>query len=81
MSTEIVEVDAESLSSEQLMHAMWEAGDLSLLMHDGQLRVRDMIHAWRMVDQTNDNERVAGSMPRVFCIAKSGRFGGTTVMV
>jgi hypothetical protein len=74
-------VDADSLSTEQIIAAMWEAGDLSFLMHPSQLECRNKIHAWRLLDQTNDVDKVAGSMPRVFCVAKSGRWGGTTLVL
>lgn len=70
--------DPASLSDEELYEAMFTFGDLSPLMHDGQVAMRNAIHAWSEIDQTKDTERIAGSMPRVFCVAKSGRFGGTT---
>lgn len=63
---------------DELVQLGWEAGDLRLLMHAGQIRLRDQFHAWRRIDQTNDVEHIAGSMPRVFAVAKAKRFGGTT---
>jgi len=50
-------------------------------MHAGQVRLVTQILSWLEVDQTNDVEHVAGSMPRVFAVAKAKRFGGTTAML
>lgn len=71
-------VDATELTNEQLYHLAWRGGDLSCLMHSGQLRMRDQIHTWRMVDQTKDRNRTAGSMPRLFAVEGGKRFGKTT---
>lgn len=63
------------------MAAFWERGDLSPLMHAGQLELRDQIHAWRVIDQTNDVDHVAGSLPRVFGVAAARRFRKTSLML
>lgn len=78
---ERIRIDPNTVSTEKLLEAYWLAGDLSVLMHSGQRKLREQIHTWRAIDQTNDVDHVAGSMPRVFCVAKAGRFGGTTSMV
>lgn len=74
-------IDPSSMSTEALHALLWEAGDLRHLMHDGQRKLHDHLHAWRKIDQTHDVKRVRGSMPRVYCVAKAGRFGGTTAMM
>lgn len=50
-------------------------------MHEGQLRLRDQIHAWRHIDQTNDVDHIAGSLPRVFGVAAARRFRKTSLML
>lgn len=77
----MTDVEPESLSTEELYAHCWEHGNLRPLMHAGQRAMRDQIHAWRKIDQTRDTKRIRGSMPRVFCVAKAGRFGGTTGMM
>lgn len=77
MSEQLI-IDPASLTDEEFYEAMFTNGDLSLLMHEGQLRMRNAVHAWRVLDPPEGSGLQAGSMPRVFCIAKSGRFGGTT---
>jgi hypothetical protein len=75
-------VAAKSLSNKEVVDAFWHGGNLKFLMHDGQRRCRDQIHAWRAIDQNSDTHSlIAGSMPRVFCVAKAGRFGGTTLLL
>lgn len=66
---------------DELIQFGWEMGDLRLLMHAGQIRLITQIQDWLKIDQTNDVEHVAGSMPRVFAVAKAKRFGGTTAML
>lgn len=56
---------------------MWRAGDLSFLMHSGQLRLRDQFHAWRMIDQLELTHE-DGALPLVFAVEGGKRFGKTT---
>jgi hypothetical protein len=76
--TEVVELDPEQQTTEQLLAHMWEQGDLRQLMHAGQVAMRDQFHAWRKIDQTNDVQHVAGALPRVFGVKGGKRFGKTT---
>jgi hypothetical protein len=64
-------------SLEELLLPFWESGNLSPLMHDGQLRLRNQFHAWRAIDQlelTHDD----GALPLVFAVEGGKRFGKTT---
>lgn len=67
----------EHLSTADLLAAFWERGDLRVLMHDGQRRLRDQFHAWRAIDQleqTHDD----GALPLVFAVEGGKRFGKTS---
>lgn len=71
-------VDPNELTTEELLDAAWESGDLRALMHSGQVELTDQFMAWAEIDQTNDVEHVAGSLPRVFGVRGGKRFGKTT---
>jgi hypothetical protein len=59
------------------INLMWCNGDLSFLMHDGQQRMRDQFHAWRMIDQLELTHE-DGALPLVFAVEGGKRFGKTT---
>lgn len=77
--TEYVHAAASELSTEELLAACWERGNLAPLMHEGQRALRDQFHTWRKIDQTNDVDHVAGSLPRVFAVAAARRFRKTSL--
>lgn len=69
-----------SLSLDELIAVGWEVGDLSALMHEGQLAIRDAIHKWREIDQLETVHEV-GSIPLIYVIAGGKRFGKTTLYI
>jgi len=70
----------ESLSDEELILLGWETGDLSGLMHEGQLALRDAIQEWRRIEQL-DKVHEVGSIPLIYVIAGGKRFGKTTLYI
>lgn len=75
---QLTAADLGELSDDELIALAWETGDLSGLMHEGQLRLRNAIHAWRAIDQLEEVHET-GSIPLVYVIAGGKRFGKTTL--
>jgi hypothetical protein len=73
-------VQAQELSLEELLQVAWENGDLSALMHEGQLRLRNHIHTWRAINQL-EGVHETGSIPLVYAIEGGKRFGKTSGML
>lgn len=82
MSQEIVEVDAESLSSEQLMHAMWSAGELRWMLQSHQVDDYDAFDAWNVERQTQEHLSWVASIGALYdnmWVDECGRRFGKTV--
>jgi len=73
-------VQAHELSLDELLQLAWEGGDLSALMHEGQLRLRNHIHKWRAIDQLEEVHET-GSIPLVYAVEGGKRFGKTSAML
>lgn len=69
----------EDLPPEELRAALCHAGDLSWKLHDGQLPIYRKYRAWEKTRENDEQDPVPGTFPRIFCIEKSGRFGGSTL--
>jgi hypothetical protein len=72
-------IDPETLSNDELVAAACRAGNLSWMLHSAQKAIYDKYRAWEQVRQNDESSPKAGTYPRIFCIAKSGRFGGSTL--
>lgn len=73
-----VATPASELSTEELYAALWEEGDLSMLMHAGQKRLVDQFFAWCEIPQFELTHEV-GALPLVYAVEGGKRFGKTTV--
>lgn len=73
------ELEAETLDDDELFAACARAGNLRFKLHEHQKGIYDKYRAWEKTRQNDESDPVPGAFPRVFCIAKSGRYGGSTL--
>lgn len=72
-------LDPDSLSRQQLQDECWRQGKLRWKLHAHQQQIYDKYRAWEKTRQNDFTAPVPNRYPRIFCIAKSGRYGGSTL--
>jgi hypothetical protein len=69
----------DEFSRDELVAELWRAGKLSWKLHSAQKAIYDKYRAWELTRQNDEAAPKPDAYPRIFCIAKSGRFGGSTL--